>query len=274
MRLSEVSGIERTMSRVTAVGRAAARGAAIAVISLPAFAVENARSELDAALHSTPNLDHGAELFRNCAICHGSSGQGTLDGGVARIAGQHVSVIAKQLVDYRHDRRWDIRMEHFADQHHLVNPQSIMDVASYVHQLSADVAPGVGDGELAQHGSDLYAERCASCHGLSGEGNAAKRIPRIAGQHYEYLMRQIYDAVDGRRPNMGHAHVRMFAKLDRDDIVGVSDFLSRLDSRPRAAPADASMPQPAAPGNSSRSIIIRTSCAREEACIFSITRAR
>jgi cytochrome c553 len=232
--------MERAMRRVVAMCRTAALAGAIAVTPLSGFAAENARNELDAALHSTPNLDHGAELFRNCAVCHGSSGQGTLDGGVARIAGQHVSVIAKQLVDYRHDRRWDIRMEHFADQHHLVNPQSIMDVASYVHGLAADAAPGVGDGELAQHGSDLYAARCASCHGLSGDGNAGKLIPRIAGQHYEYLMRQIYDAVDGRRPNMSRAHVKMFAKLDREDIVGLSDFLSRLDSQPRAAEAVAS----------------------------------
>jgi len=203
-----------------------------AIVPLPADSAENARSELDGALRSVPNLDHGAELFRNCAVCHGSNGQGTLDGGVARIAGQHVSVIAKQLVDYRHDRRWDIRMEHFADRHHLPDPQSIMDIAGYVHSLSAEGPPGVGDGELAQHGSDLYFARCVGCHGPSGEGDAAKRIPRIAGQHYEYLMRQIYDAVDGRRANFSRAHVRLFAKLDRDDIVGVADFLSRLDSRP------------------------------------------
>jgi cytochrome c553 len=206
---------------------------AVAILPVWVAAAENARSELDAALRSTPNLNHGAELFRNCAVCHGSSGQGSIDGGVARIAGQHVSVIAKQLVDYRHDRRWDIRMEHFADQHHLVDSQSIMDVASYVHDLTPDVPPGVGDGELVEHGSELFAERCKGCHGLSGEGNAAKMIPRLAGQHYEYLMRQIYDTVDRRRPNMSRAHVRLFARLDRDDIVGLSDFLSRQQARPK-----------------------------------------
>lgn len=213
--------------------QAAAAALAMAVGVPSAQSAENSRTELDAALRSTANLDRGAELFKNCAVCHGSNGQGTLDGGVPRITGQHASVIAKQLVDYRHDRRWDIRMEHFADKHHLVNPQSIMDVASYVHSLTFDVAPGVGDGELANHGSDVYSERCAKCHGLSGEGDATKLIPRIAGQHYEYLMRQIYDSVDGRRPNMSRAHVKLFAALDHDDIIGLSDFLSRLDSHPR-----------------------------------------
>ncbi len=221
--------------------RRALLASVVAVLPLCVSAAENARSELDAALRSTPNLDHGAELFRNCAVCHGAAGQGSLDGGVARIAGQHVTVIAKQLVDYRHDRRWDIRMEHFADQHHLVDSQSIMDVASYIHGLTPDVPAGVGDGELVEHGSELYVERCKACHGLSGEGNAAKMIPRLAGQHYEYLMRQIYDAVDGRRPNMSRAHVRMFKRLNRDDIVGLSDFLSRLEPRPKSPEALASV---------------------------------
>src|SRR5579871_3220383 len=148
--------------------------AAALLIPTVVFAFADARQELADALHSTPNRDHGAELFRNCAVCHGPSGGGTLDGGVPRIGGQHMSVLAKQLVDYRHDRRWDIRMEHFADQHHLVDPQSIMDVASYIRDLTPDAPPGVGDGQLVERGSGLYMERCKTCHGLSGEGSSAK----------------------------------------------------------------------------------------------------
>jgi cytochrome c553 len=88
-------------------------------------------------------------------------------------------------------------------------------------------APGVGTGELAEHGAGLYAKQCSSCHRPTGQGNANKLIPRIAGQHYEYLMRQIYDAVDRRRPNFPAAHVRLLARLQRNDIVGLADFLSR-----------------------------------------------
>jgi len=37
----------------------------------------------------------------------------------------------------------------------------------------------------------------------------------------------MYDAVDGRRPNFSSSHVRMLARLERDDFLGLADFLSR-----------------------------------------------
>jgi cytochrome c553 len=203
------------------------------LVPILALAYSNSRFELQAAIRAKPNPDRGAELFRNCAICHGPAGGGTLDGGVPRIAGQHFSVIAKQLVDYRHDRRWDIRMEHFSDRHHLVDAQAIADVASYINHLSIEVPPGVGSGELVDHGAAVFEQQCESCHGRSADGDEKTMIPRIAGQHYEYLTRQIYDAVDGRRPNFSTAHVRLLAHLERDDIVGLADYLSRL-SQPSA----------------------------------------
>lgn len=211
--------------------RLTAACAAAVLLPMLAFGFSTSRQELLQALRSKPNLDRGAELFRNCAVCHGPMGGGTQDGGVPRIAGQHVSVLAKELVDYRHDRRWDLRMEHFADNHHLVDAQAIADVAGYVHHLATDVPPGTGDGELVDHGSGVYRQRCQSCHGQSADGDAKAMVPRIAGQHYEYLMRQIYDAVDGRRPNFSPAHVRMLARLERADIVGLADFLSRMNVR-------------------------------------------
>jgi len=214
--------------------------------------MESGPRELEQALGARPDPEHGAQLFRNCAVCHGIHGGGTTDGGVPRIAGQHVSVILKQLVDYRHDQRWDIRMEHFADRHHLANAQAMADVAAYVHSLTPDTPPGAGDGQLVEQGAALYSRKCASCHGLSGEGSATRRIPRLAGQHFEYLQRQIYDAVDHRRPNFSRGHIRMLAKLQREDIVGLADFLSRqlptqktsIASQPAQATAGSLEPTP------------------------------
>ncbi len=200
----------------------------VGLLPFAAIAMSESQVELLAALHSKPNLDHGAELFRTCAACHGPAGGGTRDGGVPRIAGQHFSVLAKQLVDYRHRRRWDLRMEHFADRHHLAGSQAIADVAAYVNRLDAGSERGVGTGELTEHGAGVYSRLCQSCHGPSADGDAKRAIPRIAGQHYEYLRRQIYDAVDGRRPNMSAAHIRLLGRLERDDISGLADYLSRI----------------------------------------------
>jgi cytochrome c553 len=203
-------------------------------------AAETAREEIAAAERTKPDLNRGAELFRDCAVCHGPSGEGSDDGGVPRIAGQHFRVLVKQLVDYRHEKRWDIRMEHFAGRRLLSGSQAIADVAAYVADLGSEMPRNVGDGKLVDHGANVYKARCADCHGPVGQGNGRAATPRLAGQHYEYLLRQMYDAVDGRRPNFSDTHVRLLGKLQRDDLVGVSDFLSRSwwNADPATAPRD------------------------------------
>lgn len=75
----------------------------------------------------------------------------------------------------------------------------------------------------------------ASAHGPLGEGDAAAFVPRLAGQHTDYLVRQFYDAVDGRRPNMGGDHARLLATLERAEILGVADYLARLMPYPKQA---------------------------------------
>ncbi len=118
-------------------------------------------------------------------------------------------------------------MEHFTAEHLVADAQAIADVAAYASQLESQTLPGIGKGDLIGRGASLYAARCRSCHGEAGQGDAGKLVPRLAGQHYEYLLRQMYDSVDGRRPNMPDDHIRLFSRLDRDDVLGISDFLSR-----------------------------------------------
>jgi cytochrome c553 len=201
-----------------------------------ARAAETSRKEFSEALRAKPSLEQGAELFRPCVACHGREGNGSDDGSIPRIAGQHFRVLVRQLVDYRHETRWDIRMEHFAGRRLLADAQSIADVATYVSLLSRDAPRNVGDGALVRHGAAIYAKNCVECHGPNGEGENLAMNPRLAGQHYQYLLRQMYDGVDGRRPNFSAGHVKLLARLDRDDLVGIADFLSRSDwTGPRQA---------------------------------------
>jgi cytochrome c553 len=209
-------------------------------VPLPVRGLSNTSQDSGDALQSRPNLDNGAALFQVCAVCHGTSGGGTPDGEIPRIAGQHFSVLVKQLVDYRNNRRWDPRMEYFASQHVLVSPRDIADVAGYASEIETarDASVGVGTGKFLSRGTEVYARSCASCHGQNGDGSARQKIPRVAGQNYAYLVRQIHDAVEGRRPNFSEAHIRLLQGLDYADITGVADYLARI---PR--PVDQLFPQ-------------------------------
>lgn len=186
-----------------------------------------ASAELAAARRAAPDPDRGAALFRQCVACHGRDGGGQVEGAVPRIAGQHYRVLLKQLVDFRHGLRWDYRMEELADRHHLEGPQDLANVAAHVASLDRTGPHGVGTGEFVEEGERLYAARCRSCHGENAEGRDADAIPRLAGQHYGYLMRQIEDTLDKRRPTLAPTHVSLIEDLEFEQVRGLMDFVSR-----------------------------------------------
>ena len=212
---------------------------ALLLFPMVAFAASPARQEYLDAMAAKPDEVHGRELFEHCAACHGPLADGTTEGATPRIAGQHFRVLVTQLIDFRYGKRWDFRMEGVAtDLHILTEAQDIADVASFVSHLDRGGARGIGDGTQVERGAALYVSKCVSCHGINGEGDGQKGIPRIGGQDAGYLMRQIYDAVDGRRPPLSDTHRKRFARLDFDDVRGLSDFLSRAgwDGPPPHAP--------------------------------------
>jgi cytochrome c553 len=202
------------------------------VDAAPALRV-SATKELAAVLRATPNPDNGEHSFANCIACHGDDGRGETNGAVPAIAGQHFSVIAKQLVDFRHGRRWDLRMEHVTRLEALGTAQNLADVAAYVANLPPSTAAGQGTGEYLDSGAQAYTAGCSSCHGGAGQGRAAGSVPRLAAQHYNYLVRQIFDGIDQRRPNLDAAHVALMKALSREQIMGICDYLSRARSEDR-----------------------------------------
>jgi cytochrome c553 len=96
---------------------------------------EAAIAEFRAAVGLEPRLDYGAALFITCATCHRADGSGSRDGTIPVIAGQHVSVLVKQLVDFRHDRRWNERMRDASKMHSLETAQDLLDVSAYAESL-------------------------------------------------------------------------------------------------------------------------------------------
>lgn len=191
---------------------------------------EAAVKEFREAVQLEPDLGHGAELFAACAACHQADGSGSEDGTIPLIAGQHVSVLVKQMVDFRHDRRWHARMREAAKQHDLGGAQDILDVASYAAGLRRPPPRegGMGDGKSLREGQIVYYRECAACHGRLGEGDLRTLRPRLAGQHYLYLLKQLYDTAALTRPGMDEEHVNRISGLSDAERAGVADYLSRL----------------------------------------------
>ena len=195
-----------------------------------AHAKAGSLTEFIDAAQLEPDLTRGARLFESCAACHGPDGRGTEDGEIPAIAGQHGSVLLKQLTDFRHAQRRDERMQYFADRHHLPGPQELTDVAAYVASLPRfpRTGDGIGDGASLGEGASVYFRDCEHCHGPLGQGDLLLRRPRLAGQHYAYLLRQLQDSAEKRRPGMGADHSAMLQKISSAQLRGVADYLSRV----------------------------------------------
>jgi cytochrome c553 len=197
--------------------------------AVPLSPVTSAAVDLRAVLQATPNPAQGVRLFEICAECHGRDGGGDVSGWPPQIAGQHPRVIAKELIDFRAGLRWYDPMQRIAGSHVLHTTQDIADVAAYVGSLPRSTATGLGSGQGLEQGGRLYAQRCQWCHGGEGEGSDERFVPRVAGQQYEYLLRQLQDVIEGRRPNMRAPHLRLLASTDSGDLMGLAGYMSRLD---------------------------------------------
>ena len=188
-----------------------------------------AQQEFQAALKRVPDPARGRELYPTCAGCHGLDGAGAADGSAPAIAGQYYAVILKQLVDFRENQRWNQRMEKVLYQRHLVDTADFADIASYVSGLPRHANRNIGDGAALSAGTGAYFRDCAVCHGAVGQGSAEQVTPRLGGQHYAYLVREIRLAGDLRRPNMTAVHAQTVRRHSVEEINGVADYLSRLD---------------------------------------------
>jgi cytochrome c553 len=191
---------------------------------------EAAIREFREAVALEPNLAHGKDLFAICAQCHQSDGSGSRDGTIPVIAGQHVSVVVKQLVDFRHDRRWHAKMQAATKGHELGGAQDLLDVAAYAGSLKrpAPRAGGTSDGDALHQGQLVYYRDCEGCHGRLAEGDLRRVLPRLAGQHYEYLLRQLNETAVSQRPGMDEMHVKRIGALSEAERAAVAKYLARL----------------------------------------------
>jgi cytochrome c553 len=190
-------------------------------------AQEGEKSE---ALKLKGDAKRGEDAYEVCGACHLPSGAGRPDGTFPQLAGQHTTVLIKQMADIRAGLRDNPTMYPFAIT--LTDPQELADAAAYIEKLCIPVEHGKYEGSDAAmqiaKGKDLYEKQCKECHGANGEGNKEKFYPVIAGQHYKYLLRQMNEIRDGHRRNANPDMVKVIKPYTNDQLVAISAYQSSL----------------------------------------------
>lgn len=76
---------------------------------------------------------------------------------------------------------------------------------------------------------DLIVE-CMACHGDDGIAKD-REVPHLAGQNYDYLLKQLRDFQRGRRP---HKEMRVMSRLMTEfELQEIADFYARLPRDPK-----------------------------------------
>lgn len=195
---------------------------------LPAQADAPLDDELTQAMNLEGDVDRGRKVYKLCYTCHSANGWGLEDGTFPQLSGQHRSVIIKQLADIRAGNRDNPMMSPIAQEAVMGGPQAISDVATYIATLPMNPNPGTGKGGDEARAEKLFYRKCAECHGADGSGDAERFFPRIQGQHYEYLLRQIKWMLEGKRRNAYPAMVKRIKKMKMKDLELLLDYVSRL----------------------------------------------
>jgi cytochrome c553 len=192
------------------------------------YAWNSPDQDMNRALAHPADAAKGEAAYKICKGCHKPDGAGLADAEYPQLAGQHASVIIKQMMDIRAGRRDNPRMYPFCrrldrqrrrNRRHRRLPQQIADSRQQWQRqrLQPDAL-----------GKALYHKDCASCHGKAGEGDAKKFYPMVAGQHFSYLKRETRESRDHGRRNASPEMVKSLQGYSDADVEAVSDYMSRL----------------------------------------------
>jgi len=158
--------------------------------------------------------------LKQCTVCHGENGA-TLQPTIPILSGQHFYYLYVQLKDFKSGLRKNEIMGPIASQ--LEKPQMKL-LAKY---FSEQEWPNLG--YRADSAAEIRGEtatgagQCVQCHLGGYEGDS--RIPRLAGQHPEYLLSTMTDFKYKKRLNSA-AKSSLFASYNEDDIKAMSEYLA------------------------------------------------
>jgi cytochrome c553 len=176
-----------------------------------------------------------------CSNCHSVNGV-SASPTFPKLAGQRKEYLVNQLVDFRAHVRSDPNGKRFMWGFSHLSDTQIDQLATYFS--SRPPPAGVpGDRPLVDNGRAIFVSgipdrgvpACSACHGAHGEGMG--EIPRLAGQHADYILKQLLVFRHaGLRPR-GESMKVISGNLSNQDMRSVAAFLE-ASSSPAEIPAN------------------------------------
>jgi cytochrome c553 len=169
------------------------------------------------------DVDAGRKKAEVCVACHGPAGNSTVP-TFPVLAGQTARYVYLQLKDFKEGRRTEPQMEPFVKD---LSRQDMFDLAAYFAAQKPRPNPFKAEPERVARGKKKADETlCTMCHlgGFLGQNE----IPRAAGQHYEYTVKQLRDFKTGKRTNDAGNMASVSKTLTEQDIEDLGHYLASL----------------------------------------------
>jgi cytochrome c553 len=167
--------------------------------------------------------EDGEEKAQVCAACHGVNGNST-NPMYPTLAGQNSRYIYLQLQDFQAGRRHDPQMDPIAATLTREEMQALADYFSKQEQARSGFKADAQ--KVAAGGQKSKEALCSMCH--LGEFAGQNEIPRVAGQQYDYIKKQLSDFKARRRTNDAGNMTSVSATLSDADIENLAQYIANL----------------------------------------------
>jgi cytochrome c553 len=180
-----------------------------------------------AALLSFPapaqDAEAGKRKAQACAACHGVDGN-SADPGTPSLAAQPPIYVHYQLLQFRDGRRVNAVMSAIAAP---LTDKDMKDIGAYYAAQAATPPSTPLDAAKVEAGKAVAARNyCGSCHLPTYAGQ--NHIARLAGQHYDYLVKELRGFKTGARPDIDGTMASAAQPLSDADITHVAAYLAGL----------------------------------------------
>ena len=193
-----------------------------AVIAILLFALP-ARAQYTPPQMSAAELAAAREKAQVCFACHGPDGN-SQNPDYPILAGQSWRYIFIELNDFKEGRRSDPQMSPIAATLSSDDMVTLGNFFANQKQLPVDFK---ADGAKVAAGRAKSDEvLCPMCHlgGFVGQNE----IPRVAGQYYQYVKKQLEDFKARRRTNDAGNMTSVASTLSDQDIENLSQYIANL----------------------------------------------